>query len=239
MKTRKIVALVLVAMMVVSVFAACGKTAPAASASPSDTSTPSESASATPEASAAPATIKGEITFVHNRTDRNETTFPQYIKKFNEKYPDITVKLETMTDYEGQIKIRMGTADYGDVLLAPNMDPATYADFFLPLGDKETLSQQYRFMNKCEYKGTVYGLPVFGAANGIVYNKRIFQEAGITALPKSVDEFIADLKLIKEKTKAIPMYTNYAAGWPLGGQWEGPRGSFTNDFDWQTKLAHD
>ena len=55
-----------------------------------------------------------------------------------------------------------------------------------------------------------------GNASGIVYNKRIFKEAGIDKLPTTPKEFISDLKAIKEKTKATPLYTNYAAGWTMG-----------------------
>ncbi|WP_368099761.1 ABC transporter substrate-binding protein, partial [Bifidobacterium pseudocatenulatum] len=35
-------------------------------------------------------------------------------------------------------------------------------------------------------------------------------------LPTTPKEFISDLKAIKEKTKATPLYTNYAAGWTMG-----------------------
>jgi ABC-type antimicrobial peptide transport system permease subunit len=173
-------AFMLVALMVVSMFAACGKDASAV-ATPTPTATPSASAtaSATPETTPEP-TLKGEITFVHHRTDRVDTTFVEYIKKFNEKYPDIIVKQETMTDYEGQIKIRMNTADYGDVLGIPNIDSAQLKDFFIPLGTKAELEPKYNFINTKTFGDTVYGLAMFGNANGIVYNKKVFAAAGIT-----------------------------------------------------------
>jgi ABC-type glycerol-3-phosphate transport system substrate-binding protein len=61
-----------------------------------------------------------------------------------------------------------------------------------------------------------YGIPSTGNANGVLYNKAVFEAAGITELPKTPDEFIAALQAIKEKTDAIPLYTNYAAGWTMG-----------------------
>ncbi|MBR0483743.1 MAG: carbohydrate ABC transporter substrate-binding protein, partial [Oscillospiraceae bacterium] len=63
--------------------------------------------------------------------------------------------------------------------------------------------------------GTVYGIPTTGNVQGIVYNKKIWFDAGITELPVTPEEFIKDLTLIKEKTNAVPLYTNYAAGWTL------------------------
>ncbi|WP_459786182.1 extracellular solute-binding protein [Blautia stercoris] len=59
-------------------------------------------------------------------------------------------------------------------------------------------------------------MPNGGTAGGVAYNKAVWKEAGITELPKTSDEFIDDLKTIKEKTDAIPLYTNFAAGWTMG-----------------------
>lgn len=55
-----------------------------------------------------------------------------------------------------------------------------------------------------------------GNAQGIVYNKKVFEEAGVTELPKTPTEFIEALQKIKDNTDAIPMYTNFAAGWTMG-----------------------
>jgi raffinose/stachyose/melibiose transport system substrate-binding protein len=241
MRTKKVLALILAVLMAVSMLAACGKDTPATSPTPAADGTASQSTqSGTTGTEATPdSSLKGELTFVHHRTDRVDTTFVEYIAKFNEKYPNIKIKQEVMTDYEGEIKIRMNTADYGDVLCIPNINSDQLKDFFIPLGTVEELEPKYNFIHTKEHAGTVYGLAMFGNANGIVYNKRIFKEAGITSLPKTPDEFIEALKLIKEKTDAIPYYTNYAAGWTLGGQYEAAKSSFTNDPDYvNVKFPH-
>jgi len=97
---------------------------------------------------------------------------------------------------------------------------------------------QPRLRNGPAYQGKVYGLAITGNAQGIVYNKKVWAEAGLTTLPKSPDEFLNDLKQIKAKTKATPLYTNYAAGWPLT-QWEGHRGELNGDPDATNKLMQD
>jgi ABC-type glycerol-3-phosphate transport system substrate-binding protein len=131
----------------------------------------------------------------------------------------------------------MNTKDYGDVLLIPNSITADQLPtFFEPLGTLDDLSKKYRFTTEQSYQGKVYGLAITGNAQGLVYNKKVFAEAGITALPKTPDEFVADLKLVKGKTKAIPLYTNYSAGWPMT-QWEGNRASVSADPDAVNKLA--
>lgn len=170
-------------------------------------------------------TPSGDITVLTNRTDLiKDKTFAGYTKAFEKIYPKVNVKVQGITDYEGQVTTRLSTKNYGDVLGIPaSVTPNQLPQFFEPFGDTTTLKKQYRFLDTTSYKGKQYGLPTFGNANGILYNKRVWKEAGVTSLPKTPDEFIADLKLIKSKTDAIPYYTNYKDGWPLGS-WQGQQG---------------
>ncbi|MBQ3302903.1 MAG: carbohydrate ABC transporter substrate-binding protein, partial [Clostridia bacterium] len=98
----------------------------------------------------------------------------------------------------------------------PTVDTDELSSYFVPLGSLETLDGLYNFMSQYAYDGVCYGIPSTGNANGVLYNKAVFEAAGITELPKTPDEFIAALQAIKEKTDAIPLYTNYAAGWTMG-----------------------
>jgi len=171
----------------------------------------------------------GAITVLTNRTDLVDTTFKAYKKTFEAKYPKVKVTFQAITDYEGEVKTRMNTKNYGDVLLIPNsVASSNLKDFFEPLGTVAKLDEKYRFVSEAALNGTVYGLATFGNAQGIVYNKKVFADAGITALPKTTEEFITDLQAIKAKTKAVPLYTNYKDGWPLSWP-QGLMGAFTGD----------
>jgi ABC-type glycerol-3-phosphate transport system substrate-binding protein len=183
---------------------------------------------------------EGEITVLTQRTDIVDSVFiKQYLPKFNAKYPDVKVKFEAITDYEGEVRIRMNTKDYGDVLLIPNSVTADQLPtFFEPLGSVDDLAKKYRYVTEQAYQGKTYGLAITGNAQGIVYNKKVFAAAGVTEAPKSPDEFLAALRAVKNKTDAIPLYTNYSAGWPLT-QWEGNRGSVSGDPDNLNKLVED
>lgn len=166
--------------------------------------------------------IGGTITVITNRTDLVDTKFADYKKAFEEKYPGTEVKFEAITDYEGDIAIRMQTEEYGDVLCVPEyMATGDLQNYFEPLGTPEELGEKYeqKYLYKRYYGGKVYGIPSIINVQGIVYNKKVFEQAGISKLPTTPDEFLADLKLISEKTDAIPYYTNFAAGWPLT-QWQ-------------------
>ncbi|GMA37658.1 ABC transporter substrate-binding protein [Demequina litorisediminis] len=86
------------------------------------------------------------------------------------------------------------------------------------------------------YDGQSYGIAITGNANGIVYNKAVWEAAGITDLPTTSDEFIADLQAIADNTEATPLYTNYADGWPLT-QWESNRGEITANPDYVNEMT--
>lgn len=166
--------------------------------------------------------ISGDITFLTNRTDLVGSVLPEYAERFNEIYPDITVRFEALTDYEGQTRTRLNSEDYGDVLLIPYMPRHELPHFFEPLGSEDELLETYLFADEYSYEGTTYGLPVQVNTYGAVYNKAVFEEAGITDVPTTPEEFLDAMHQIKENTDAIPYYTNFAAGWPLS-EWENQR----------------
>ncbi|GHA77418.1 ABC transporter substrate-binding protein [Streptomyces termitum] len=163
-----------------------------------------------------PKEVSGEIRVLTQRTDLVQNgTLQKYAAEFNKIYPKVKVKFDGITDYEGEVKIRMNTKAYGDVLFIPGaVAKNDYPKFFAPLGTTAELSK-YRFSDKTEVDGKVYGIAQFGTANGFVYNKKVWKQAGVTEWPKTPEEFLAALKAIKEKTEATPYYTNFKDGWPL------------------------
>ncbi|QGQ19979.1 extracellular solute-binding protein [Cellulomonas sp. JZ18] len=183
----------------------------------------------------------GEITVLTWRTDLVEDgTFDEYVEQFTEKYPDVTdVTVEALTDYEGEVKTRMNTDEYGDVLAIPgSVTPDQYEQFFEPLGSQEEMAERYSWINDKSYEGQSYGIPVVGNVQGVVYNKRVWEEAGVTDFPTTPEEFLADLQTIKDAgvAEVAPLYTNYKDGWPLS-QWDGWLGAVTADPDWKNAMV--
>ncbi|WP_030179108.1 extracellular solute-binding protein [Streptomyces sp. NRRL S-813] len=56
------------------------------------------------------------------------------------------------------------------------------------------------------FDGKQYAAPWYVVNRVVVYNKKIWADAGIKSTPKTRDEFYADLKKIGEKTDAEPIY---------------------------------
>ncbi|WEH12952.1 ABC transporter substrate-binding protein [Streptomyces sp. VNUA24] len=185
------------------------------------TATACTGAAATKEGSANaakdPADVSGTITVLTHRTDLVQNgTMKKYATAFNKTYPKVTVKFEGITDYEGEVKIRMNTENYGDVLMIPNaIAKKDYPSFFASLGSTAELSQKYRFTGNTTVGGKVYGLATVGNANGFVYNKAVWKKAGVTDWPTTPQEFLTDLKTVKARTSAVPYYTNFKDMWPL------------------------
>ncbi|MDI1461240.1 extracellular solute-binding protein [Catellatospora sp. KI3] len=179
-----------------------------------------------------PAKVSGDITVLTNRTDLvTDGTMQKYADLFKKDYPNVTVKFEGITDYEGEVKIRMNTDKYGDVLLIPNSVVTTdYPKFFASLGDAAAMEAKYTAAGtgKGKVGGKVYGLAGFSFINGFVYNKDVWTAAGVTEWPKTPADFLAALQAIKAKTGATPYYTNYKDGWPLSS-WSSVLGSATCD----------
>jgi len=161
--------------------------------------------------------LTAKIHFVYHRTDLagDDGKLAGYVKQFNEIYPNIDIEYELITDFAENALLRIGNNDW-TIMGIPTVDKDELSSYFMPLGSFDALDGLYNFMSQWTYDGVSYGIPSTGNANGILYNKRIFAEAGVTELPKTPDEFIAALKLVKENTDAIPLYTNYAAGWTMG-----------------------
>ncbi|MEU6002085.1 extracellular solute-binding protein [Streptomyces sp. NPDC047197] len=198
--------------------------------------------SATGEAATAPsdpAKASGTITVLTNRTDLvQDGTMKKYAAEFKKTYPKVAVKFQGITDYEGEVKIRMNTENYGDVLLIPSViAKGDYPKFFAPLGDTEDMARTYRFTGKTDVKGKTYGIANFGTVNGLVYNKAVWKKAGITDWPTTPAQFLGDLKQIKAKTGATPYYTNFKDGWPLSSPWTNSVGSVSCDAKASDALA--
>ena len=120
----------------------------------------------------------------------------------------------------------------------PTISPNQYDQFLEPLGETADLEDTYRFLPAASYDGTQYGIAFGGNANGVVYNKRIFEEAGVTTPPTTEEEWLDALQAVKDNTDAIPLYTNYKDGWPLTQSF-GNLGVVTNDPDAPITMAED
>jgi ABC-type glycerol-3-phosphate transport system substrate-binding protein len=201
---KKLLATILAALLLLSTLAGCKG---------GETETPDEQ----------PADEQITLTFFTNRTDYvADGTFDAYEKEFQKEYPNVDIDFQGLTDYDNDLLVLINGNEYGDICMIPNgVDSTEYANYFTSFGTVDELKDKYvesYLTGGAYYDGQVYGLANFASVDGVVYNKKVFEAAGYTDenLPKTPEEFIEMLKAIKEKTDAIPYYTNTQAGWTLG-----------------------
>ncbi|MGW4897274.1 ABC transporter substrate-binding protein [Kitasatospora sp. NPDC004240] len=173
-----------------------------------------------------PAVVTGEITVLTDRTDLvRDGVLDGYAAEFTRAYPKARVRFEGITDYEGEVGRRLGTGEYADVLMIPASVPKNdFPKYFASLGRAADLSSRYRFTDRTEVAGQVYGLAESGSATGFVYNRTVWAKAGVTDWPANPAQFLADLQLIRSSGRSTPYYTNYRDAWPLTG-WSNNIGS--------------
>ena len=258
MKCKRLIALGLTAVLAMSA-AACGGSGDAGSNASDTSDTAADSAGegadstgadGAGEASGIP-TIDGitvgedyqdlqaSIKVLTNRTDIVDTVYKGYAEQFMELYPNITVEYEGITDYEESVTLRLTAGDWGDIMFIPtSVAKNELSTYFMPLGDFQALKDTYNFLEEKSFENVVYGIANGGTASGIAYNKKVWADAGITTMPKTPEEFLEDLQIIKDKTDAVPLYTNFAAGWTMGA-WDAYTDcAATGDPDFKNNMVH-
>ena len=179
--------------------------------------------------------LKADLKFITHRTDLvDDGTFAGYVAEFQKMYPNITISYEGITDYANDMTTRLTSNDWGDICMIPTTIPLPeLSDYFYAMCDLSAIENDYNFADNRAYNGKVYGIPSTGNAQGIVYNKAVFEAAGITELPTTPTEFLDALQQIKDyDSSIIPLYTNYAAGWTMSAWDAYIGGGATRDADW-------
>lgn len=163
--------------------------------------------------------IKADLKFLTHKTDVVDTTFKEYIAEFQKLYPNINIEYEGITAYADDITTRLTTGDWGDICMIPtSVDKNELENYFTKLGDKAELEKIYEgnLLNNYAYQDVVYGVPSMANVQGVIYNKAVFEKAGVTKVPATPDEFLDALQKIKDNTDVeAPLYTNFAAGWTM------------------------
>ncbi|MGD6776409.1 ABC transporter substrate-binding protein [Sutcliffiella horikoshii] len=146
----------------------------------------------------------------------------EMIKEFEAEHPNIKVKLETVgggADYGAALKAKFASGEQPDIFnnggfkelelwkehLA-DLSEEPWTEHVLPIGKVPMTDPA---------DGKLYGMPVNLEGYGFIYNKDLFEEAGITEPPTNITE----LKAAAEKLEAAgitPFSAGYAEWWVIG-----------------------
>ncbi|MEC0242139.1 extracellular solute-binding protein [Paenibacillus dokdonensis] len=160
---------------------------------------------------------KVKLEFFQNKPEA-KGSFDNLIAKFNQTHPGIQVSQINPPDAETVLKTRVVKNDIPDVIALGATD--TYSilaqsDIFTDLTQSkllENIEPNYiKMLKDITGMDKVTAVPYATNANGIMYNKTIFKEMGLT-VPRTWDELIATAQKVKDNGK-IPFYFTYKDDW--------------------------
>lgn len=159
--------------------------------------------------------LQGSITFVSNRTDKKDE-LEELINEFENIYPKAKVELELIGDAESILYRRAIVDELPDVTLIPGaIKVSDYSKYFLELDDLGFDNNDiYNYYTGVGADNKLYNLTTSITWNGIIYNKKVFKEAGIEKIPKTKEEFLEVCEKIKDFGK-IPIALNYKQSWAI------------------------
>lgn len=152
---------------------------------------------AAPQSDTAPADLEAELTWWDTSDPTNEgPAFDALIEQFNEEYPNVTINHEAVPFDEAQNKFKTAAQSGSgapDILRAEVAWVPEFASLgYLYALDGTPLLEDTNFLetplSSNVYDGKTYGVPQVTDTLGLMYNKALFEEAGIDAPPATWDE---------------------------------------------------
>ncbi|KUO23096.1 extracellular solute-binding protein [Streptomyces dysideae] len=148
------------------------------------------------------------ITWWDTSNATNEApTYQALVKEFEAANKDIKVDYVNVPFDQAQNKFDTAAGSKGapDILRSEVGWTPAFAkkSFFLPLDGTEALADESKFkpnlLEQAKYEGKTYGVPFTTDTLALVYNKELFEKAGVEA-PKTWDDLKKAAATIKDKT---------------------------------------
>ncbi|MGZ5405534.1 MAG: extracellular solute-binding protein, partial [Nocardioides sp.] len=181
-----------------------------------DSGEPESNEDPTNESSVDPASLEAELTWWDTSDPTNEgPAFEELISQFNETYPNVTINYESVPFADAQNKFKTAAqADSGapDILRAEVAWVPEFASLgYLYALDGTSLLEDTNFLetplSSNVYEDQTYGVPQVTDTLGLMYNKQLFEEAGIESPPTTWDE-VADASAKLQEIGAEGIYLN-------------------------------
>ncbi len=131
------------------------------------------------------------------------------VKAFNEKYPQVTVKMNVVNwnDVDKQITTEVQAGNPPDIAQG-SADWTGLQDQVYPASDVLTSAAQANLIESFAKQGNIgnteYGIPWIASSRALVYNKDLFSKAGISAPPTTWAEYQSDAQKLKSAGVSDP-----------------------------------
>jgi raffinose/stachyose/melibiose transport system substrate-binding protein len=167
------------------------------------------------------------LTWWHNATADPLAGFWQTVAdEFEADHPNVTIKVEGFQNEELQRTLipnalRSGDApdlfqQWGAGELAAQVRAGQVKDISADVTDE--IAAIGGTVAPWQVDGKTYGLPFSFGIEGFWYNKDLFAQAGIDAVPTTLDELYADIDLLKA-ANIVPIAVGAGDKWPAAHYW--------------------
>jgi len=225
---RSITFLALCTILLAGLLAACSGNKGGNSGNSSDTSNSSNSTtgSGTETDTPAPSGKEVKITFFNTSAEVN-TVFEELFAKYHEINPNVTVELIPTPIGGAQIEIFQARLASGNPPTISNLDAGhivLYKDKFLDLESVKAKYEELTLPGAVDggvFDGKFLGIPWSAQGYGLLYNKRVVEEAIGGPFDPSTIRTRDDLAALLEKVDAagIPPVMIHGADWSLGAHY--------------------
>ncbi|MES1171168.1 MAG: extracellular solute-binding protein, partial [Actinomycetota bacterium] len=172
------------------------------------------------------------LTWWHNGVagDSGENTLGDYWQKVADDYtadhPNVTIEIEQIQNEDLQrtrIPTALQSGDAPDIFQqwgGGEMAAQAEAGYLMDLSDtlSDTVASLGGAVGPWQADGKTYGLPFQFAVEGIWYRKSLFEQAGITAEPTTMEELNAAVQKLKD-ADIVPIVVGAADKWPSAHWW--------------------
>ncbi|MEU8571403.1 extracellular solute-binding protein [Streptomyces pathocidini] len=161
------------------------------------------------KAASDPGAVSGSVTWWDTSNEAEGPAYEKLVADFEKKYPKIDVRRVPVSFDAAEQKFKTA-AQSGkgapDVLRTDVGWTAGFANlgYLQPLDGTAALDNADDFlpgpMSTAEFKGRTVGVPQVTDTLALLYNKAVFEKAGISEPPSTWEEFAETAKTIKERT---------------------------------------
>lgn len=138
-------------------------------------------------------------------------------KQFHKQYPHMNLEFTILqTDYFPVLKARLNSSDLPDVFMSnAYLHNEVYRDYWYDLTNEPCMKNiEPAALAGVKLGGRITGFPFILQAYSFIYNKKVFAEAGITKLPRTLKDYSEVCERLKSKG-ITPFSTGYREWWVL------------------------
>ncbi len=210
---KKWMSLILSAILMTVLLSACGSNQPAAGDKPTASNKPSETSGT--------GASKGNVTLtIMNGKTSIADTLTRLKGDYEKENPGVKLEIETVSssNYATSLKAKFAANQPPDIFFnAGYQELGTWIDRLEDLSGEPWVSEMIDIAkDPISKNGAIYGMPISFEGFGILYNKQIFADAGITELPKTLSQLEAVAAKLKEQG-VLPFFVEHAdvynGGW--------------------------